>query len=149
MAEAPTVQIFTKPDCVFCQASKRVLADAGVDYQELDTASAARLADSAVYFSGRLTVPQVFAGGLLIDAPGDLERLAATGRLHDVVRSAPDGLPLDSVPAAELSRGAEDVKLADHLPKLDGTHDPDPETWALLHFYRRLLGFWPKTIAYH
>jgi glutaredoxin/alkylhydroperoxidase family enzyme len=148
MAEAPTVQIFTKPDCVFCQASKRVLADAGVDYQELDTASAARLADSAVYFSGRLTVPQVFAGGLLIDAPGDLERLAAAGRLHDVVRSAPDGLPLDSVPAAELSRGAEDVKLADHLPKLDGTHDPDPEAWALLHFYRRLFGFWPNTMAY-
>src|SRR5918993_5132538 len=77
MTEAPTVQMFTKPDCVFCQAAKRVLTGAGIGYQELDTASAARLADSAVYFSGRLTVPQVFAGGRLIDAPGDLERLAA------------------------------------------------------------------------
>jgi glutaredoxin/alkylhydroperoxidase family enzyme len=148
MSEAPTVQIFTKPDCVFCQASKRVLADAGIDHRELDTASAARLADSAVYFSGRLTVPQVFAGGLWIDAPGDLERLAAAGRLRAVVESAPGELPVDSVPADELARGAEDMKLADHLPKLDGTHDPDPESWALLHFYRKLFGFWPNTMAY-
>jgi glutaredoxin/alkylhydroperoxidase family enzyme len=148
MTEAPTVQMFTKPDCVFCEAAKRVLTGAGIGYQELDTASAARLADSAVYFSGRPTVPQVFAGGRLIDAPGDLERLAAAGRLPDVVGSAASELPLDSVPAAELARGAEDVKLADHLPKLDGTHDPDPEAWALLHFYRRLFGFWPNTMAY-
>lgn len=148
MAEASTVRMFTKPDCVFCQASKRVLDGAGIAYQELDTASAARLADSARYFSGRLTVPQVFAGELLIDAPGDLERLRAAGRLHDVVGSAAGELPLDAVPADELARGAEDVKLSDRLPKLDGTHDPDPEAWALLHFYRRLFGFWPNTMAY-
>lgn len=148
MTEAPTVQIFTKPDCVFCQASKRVLTGAGIGYQELDTASAARMADSAVYFSGRLTVPQVFAGGLWIDAPGDLERLGEAGRLRDVVESAPGELPMDSVTEEELARGAEDVPLVDYLPRVDGTHDPDPEAWPLLHFYRRLFGFWPNTMAY-
>ena len=40
------------------------------------------------------------------------------------------------------------MPLVDYLPKLDGTHDPDPEAWPLLHFYRRLFGFWPNTMAY-
>lgn len=148
MTEAPTVRIFTKPDCTFCHTAKGVLTSAGINYRELDTASAAQLADSAMYFSGRPTVPQVFAGGLWIEAPGDLERLQDAGRLRDVVESAPGELAMDSVPAAELARGAQDVPLAGYLPKLDGTHDPDPEAWALLHFYRRLFGFWPNTMAY-
>ena len=67
MTETPTVQIFTKPDCVICKTSKRVLDTTGIPYQELDTASTTRLADSAAYFSGRPTLPQVFIGGQWID----------------------------------------------------------------------------------
>jgi len=148
MTEAPTVQIFTKPDCVLCQTSKRVLTGAGIGYQELDTASAARLAESAVYFSGRPILPQVFAGELWIDAPGDLKRLGEAGRLRDVVESAPGELPMDSVTEEELARGAEDVPLVNYLSRTDGTHDPDPEAWPILHFYKRLFGFWPNTMVY-
>lgn len=141
-----TVQVFTKPDCNYCAAAKKALTGAGIEYEELDTAAGRPVADAAVYFSGRLTVPQVFAGGRWIEAPEDVERLAEAGRLRDVVDSASGQLP--AVPADEVARGAEDLRLADHLPKLDGTHDPDPEAWALLHFYRRLFGFWPNTMAY-
>lgn len=148
MTETPTVQIFTKPDCVMCQTSKRVLDTAGIPYEALDTAGAARLAHSAAYFSGRPTLPQVFAGGLWIDAPEDLKRLDETGRLRDLVKSARGTLPMDSVSDEDLARGAQDVPLTSYLSRTDGTRDPDPETWPILRFYQKIFGFWPNTLAY-
>ncbi|NKZ03731.1 glutaredoxin domain-containing protein [Actinomadura latina] len=148
MTETPTVQIFTKPDCVICKNSKRVLETAGIPFEELDTASASRLADSAVYFSGRPTLPQVFVGGQWIDGVDDLKGLAEAGRLRDVVESAHGVLPIDAMTDEELAAGAEDVPLADHLSRTDGTHDTDPESWPILEFYHRIFGFWPNTLAY-
>jgi len=148
MTQTPTVQIFTKPDCVLCQSAKRVLDTAGIPYQELDTASTARLADSAAYFSGRPTLPQVFAGGRWIDAPDDLKRLGDTGRLHALIESAHGTVPMDSVSDADLASGAADVPIVSYLSRADGTHDPDPESWPILDFYQRIFGFWPNTLAY-
>jgi alkylhydroperoxidase family enzyme/glutaredoxin len=148
MTETPTVQIFTKPDCVLCKTSKHVLEVAGIPYRELDTAQRARFADSAVYFSGRPTLPQVFAGGLWIEAPEDLKRLGEAGRLRGLIQSVRDTLPIDSVPDEDLARGAEDVPLISYLSRVDGTHDPDPEAWPILRFYQRIFGFWPNTLAY-
>jgi glutaredoxin/alkylhydroperoxidase family enzyme len=148
MTETPTVQIFTKPDCVMCQTSKRVLDRAGIAYEELDTARTARLADSAAYFSGRPTLPQVFAGGLWIDGPDDLKKLGEAGRLRDVVESARGALPIDSMTDEDLAKGAEDVPLVSYLPRADGTRDSDQETWPILRFYEKIFGFWPNTLAY-
>jgi alkylhydroperoxidase family enzyme/glutaredoxin len=148
MTETPTVQIFTKSDCVMCQTSKRVLDAAGIPYEALDTASAARLADSAAYFSGQHTLPQVFAGGLWIDAPDDLKRLGEAGRLRELVESARGALPMESVTDENLARGAEDVPLTSYLSRTDGTHDSDPEAWPILRFYQKIFGFWPNTLAY-
>ncbi|MES9535758.1 MULTISPECIES: glutaredoxin domain-containing protein [unclassified Actinomadura] len=148
MTETPAVQIFTKPDCVLCKNSKRVLDTAGIPYEELDTATATRLADSAAYFSGRPTLPQVFVGGQWIDGQDDLKALAEAGRLREVVESARGALPLDSVTDEDLARGAQDVPLVDHLSRTDGTHDSDPESWPILRFYQRIFGFWPNTLAY-
>lgn len=148
MTETPTVQIFSKPDCVICKTSKRVLDTAGIPYEELDTASAGRLADSAAYFSGRPTLPQVFVGGQWIDGLDDLKGLAEAGRLRDLVESARGALPIDAVTDEKLARGAEDVPLVNHLSRTDGTHDPDPESWPILRFYQRIFGFWPNTLAY-
>jgi alkylhydroperoxidase family enzyme/glutaredoxin len=145
MTQTPTVQIFTKPDCVMCQTSKRVLDTAGIRYEALDTA---RAAQAAAYFSGRPTLPQVFAGELWIDAPDDLKRLAEAGRLRDLVESARGALPVDSVTDEDLARGAQDVPLTGYLSRIDGTRDPDPESWPILHFYKRIFGFWPNTLAY-
>lgn len=148
MAESPTVQIFTKPDCVMCQTSKRALDAAGISYEQLDTASATRLADSAVYFSGQSTLPQVFAGGTWIDAPDDLVKLERAGRLRDLVESASGALAMDSVTDEDLARGVEDVPLVSYISRGDGTRDPDMETWPILRFYQRIFGFWPNTLAY-
>jgi len=148
MIQTPTVRIFTKPDCVLCQNAKRVLDTAGIQYQELDTASAARLADSAAYFSGQPTLPQVFAGGLWIDAQDDLKRLGEAGRLRALIESAQDTVPSDSLSDADLASGAADVPLVNYLSRTDGTHDTDPETWPILEFYQRIFGFWPNTLAY-
>ncbi|TDC98393.1 glutaredoxin domain-containing protein [Actinomadura sp. 7K507] len=148
MTETSTVQIFTKPACVLCKNSKRVLDTAGIPYEELDTSSAPRLADSAVYYSGRSTLPQVFAGGQWIDGPDDLSGLAKAGRLREVVESAHGALPIGSVSDEELARGAEDLPLVDHLSRTDGTHDSDPESWPILRFYHKIFGFWPNTLAY-
>jgi glutaredoxin/alkylhydroperoxidase family enzyme len=143
-----TVQIFTKPNCVLCKASKRVLDTAGIPYEELDTASAARFADSVAYFSGRRTLPQVFAGGLWIDAPDDLKKLGEAGLLRDLSESAHATVPMSLVTDAELARGAQDLPLVGYLSRTDGTHDSDPETWPILRFYQRIFGFWPNTLAY-
>ncbi|MFY1636475.1 glutaredoxin domain-containing protein [Solwaraspora sp. WMMB335] len=145
----PTVRAFTKPDCVFCARAKRTLTDEGIDFQPYDVTADARTADASAYFSGAHTVPQVFLGDYHVGSADDLDRLAVTGRLAALTTAPPHGdLDVDAYPDDELARGAADLPLSTVIPTSDGTHDPDPQTWPILHMYRRFFGFWPNTFAY-
>ena len=76
-AEKPAaVSIITRPGCPFCARAKSLLADHGVDYDEisLGTHAAAR---SVRAITGRDTVPQVFINSEHIGGTEDLEQYLA------------------------------------------------------------------------
>lgn len=66
------VSLFTKPGCSFCAKAKKLLADKGVQYEEIVLGKHASLATLRAV-TGKDTVPQVFIGGKHIGGSEDLE----------------------------------------------------------------------------
>lgn len=76
------VSVITKPGCPFCARAKEMLAEHGLDYEEIV------LGDDATFRSvraitGKESVPQVFIDGEYIGGSEDLER-----HLEDIPRAA-------------------------------------------------------------
>ena len=73
-AEAPkNVTVFTREGCPFCVRAKGLLADAGLDYDELVLGRDFREVTIRA-ISGQTTVPQVFIDGERIGGSDELER---------------------------------------------------------------------------
>ncbi len=73
-AEAPkNVTVFTREGCPFCVRAKGLLADAGLDYDELVLGRDFREVTIRA-ISGQTTVPQVFIDGERIGGSEELER---------------------------------------------------------------------------
>lgn len=148
MGESAKVHAFTKPGCVFCTRAKRVLVAEDIVFDELDVTVGRRNADASAYFSGAYTVPQVFAGNRLLGGADELELLHSAGLLSELIGTASAELPIDDLSDEELASGAMDLPLSTVIPRVDGTHDPDPESWPILRMYQQFFGFWPNTFAY-
>ncbi len=138
------IQIFTKPDCRFCETAKKIFREGNVAYTEHDVTASERTANLSVYRSGVATVPQIFIGNLHINGARDAVALAAADRLVSLTTGATDDIDTDSLSDAEIAAGAEDLVLNELIPESDGTHSNDPEEWAILHFYKAFFGFWPN-----
>ncbi len=140
------IQIFTKPDCRFCETAKKTFRENGFAYTEQDVTTSERTANLSVYRSGVATVPQTFIGNLHVNGARDVVALAAADRLVPLTAGAVGDIDIDvdSLPDAEVASGAEDLVLNELLPESDGTHSADPEEWAILHFYKAFFGFWPN-----
>lgn len=140
------VQIFTKPDCPFCETAKKTFRENGFAYAEQDVTASERAANLSVYRSGVTTVPQVFIGDLHVNGARDVVALAAADRLVSLVAGTTGDSDSDSssLSDAEIASGAEDLVLNELISESDGTHSADPEEWAILHFYKAFFGFWPN-----
>lgn len=57
-----SITVYTKPSCVQCNATKRALAKAGLEYQEVDLTEDAEALE-AVKALGYQSAPVVFADG--------------------------------------------------------------------------------------
>ncbi len=143
-----TVTIFSKPNCQYCARAKAVLKRAEIDYQEYDVITSQRNADASVYFSGVVTVPQIFIGDYHINGAEDLEKLEAARRLNKLLEIGKGNLALDTLSDEELHQGAKDFALREYIPQSDGSRDKDDESLPILHFYKEFFGFWPNTFAY-
>lgn len=140
-----TITVFTKPDCPYCAKAKRALGDGHLGFEEIDIEVDPHNADASVYFSGVATVPQAFFGNVHVNGSTDVVALRDAGALDALAAStSQDALAVGSVPDLDLAKGAEDLALRDVIPESDGTHDSDPETWAILHMYKEFFGFWPN-----
>jgi glutaredoxin len=144
----PTLTIFSKLNCQYCARAKAVLKRAEIDYQEYDVTTSQRNADASVYFSGVVTVPQIFIGDYHINGAEDLEKLSTTPRLKQLLKIGKGNLALDTLSDEELHQGAKDFALREYIPKSDGSKDEDEESLPILHFYKKFFGFWPNTFAY-
>ncbi|MEO1207544.1 MAG: glutaredoxin domain-containing protein [Pseudomonadota bacterium] len=143
------IMMFTKPDCSYCARAKATLRQAGLSWDEIDVTSQEGGADASVFWSGLTTVPQIFIGTYHVRGAEDLEQIARTGRLQDLVAmSHAQSIDLTTITQADLKTGAEDQPFRTVIPKSGGARDTDPEAWPIIRFYKDFFGFWPNTFAY-
>ncbi|PRY23033.1 glutaredoxin 3 [Aliiruegeria haliotis] len=81
-----SVEIYTSPTCGFCHAAKRLLANKGVSFAEIDVA---RQPDRRQEMMGRsnggYTVPQIFIGATHVGGCDDLYALERSGKLDPLL----------------------------------------------------------------
>lgn len=77
-----TVEIYTTPTCPYCHAAKRLLTRKGVAFTEIDVSRDPALrAAMTKRAGGRMTVPQIFIGGVSVGGSDDLHDLDEARRL--------------------------------------------------------------------
>lgn len=80
------VTLYTKPYCGFCHAAKRLLAQKGVEFEEIDiSAQPERRPEMIQKANGRTTVPQIFVADTHIGGFDDMYDLDASGKLDPIL----------------------------------------------------------------
>jgi glutaredoxin 3 len=75
------VVLYTTRVCPYCIAAKRLLAQRGIPYEEIDVSHDDAKRVWLAQVTGRRTVPQIFIGGEAIGGYDDLVVLDKAGRL--------------------------------------------------------------------
>jgi len=81
----PRVTIYTRAFCGYCTAAKRLLAEKGIDFEEIDATGSAEKRQEMMSRSGRFTFPQIFVGVHHVGGCDDLYRLQARGELDTLL----------------------------------------------------------------
>jgi glutaredoxin 3 len=76
------VKIYTTVVCPYCVQAKRLLAQKGVAYTEIDVTADPALRHEMIQASGRRTVPQIFIDGTSIGGFDELYALEQSGELE-------------------------------------------------------------------
>ena len=80
------VTLYATPFCGYCMAARRLLADKGVAFEEIDlSAEPARRAEMIARTSGARTVPQIFVDGEHLGGFSEIWELDRTGRLDPIL----------------------------------------------------------------
>lgn len=80
------VEIYTSPFCGFCHAAKRLLAQKGVSFAEVDiTREPTRRQEMLGRSGGRHTVPQIFVGQTHVGGCDELYALERSGKLDPLL----------------------------------------------------------------
>ncbi len=80
------VTIYTTPFCGYCYSAKRLLAQKGVAFEEIDVSyDRARREEMVRRAGGRRTVPQIFIGDRHVGGCDDLHILDAKGELDGLL----------------------------------------------------------------
>ena len=77
----PTIQMYSKSWCPYCDRAKALLRAKGQEWQEIDIEAEARLAAEMIERSGRRTVPQIFIDGQHVGGFDELQVLEDAGEL--------------------------------------------------------------------
>jgi glutaredoxin 3 len=82
----PPIDIYTTPYCPYCTAAKRLLANKGAPFNEIDVSYDAVERDRMIERAhGRMTVPQIFIGATHVGGYDDLCELEETGGLDPLL----------------------------------------------------------------
>lgn len=79
------VTIYTKPFCPYCHAAKDLLDGKGISYTEIDISREPARRSEMIDRSGRMTVPQVFAGSRHLGGYDDIHALDGRGELDSIL----------------------------------------------------------------
>jgi len=82
----PRIEIYTTQLCGFCHAAKRLLAQKGASYTEIDVgADPARRPEMVQRANGGRTVPQIFIDDAHVGGCDDLFALERAGKLDPLL----------------------------------------------------------------
>ena len=85
----PDIQVYSGPNCPFCDRAKALLKSKNHAFEEYDVkADADRLAEMLERSGGRRTIPQIFINGTHVGGCDDLYELHAKGKLDELVNNA-------------------------------------------------------------
>jgi len=78
----PKITIYTTAFCPYCHMAKRLLAQKGASFEEIDvTGDRAARAELRAKAGGRTTVPQIWIGELHVGGSAELAALERDGKL--------------------------------------------------------------------
>jgi glutaredoxin 3 len=92
------IEIYTTRSCPYCHAAKRLLAQKGAEFTEIDVSGdPKRRSEMVTRANGRMTVPQIFIGATYVGGCDDLYALDRAGELDPLLGL---GEPAAEAPAA-------------------------------------------------
>ena len=87
-----TVTMYTKKTCPFCLAARRLLAQKGVDYEDIPIDGRPDLRERMIEAAGgRHTVPQIFIGSRHIGGYDEMAALDSEGVLDELLDGGSGG----------------------------------------------------------
>lgn len=93
MADSPTVEVYTKRNCVYCDRAKSLLTEKGVSFEEIPVSEDPSRFDEMVDRSGgRRTAPQIFIDDEAIGGYEELRTLNEEGELDELLAVDPDDI---------------------------------------------------------
>ena len=82
------VEIYTSQLCGFCHAAKRLLAQKGVEYNEIDVGrEPEKRAEMTQRANGGRTVPQIFVGDVHVGGCDELYAMDRAGKLDALLKA--------------------------------------------------------------
>lgn len=81
------VVIYSTPWCPYCVRAKRLLADKGVAFTDIDISEAPERREEMVQRSGRRTVPQIWINDTHVGGCDDLYALERQRKLDNLLQS--------------------------------------------------------------
>ncbi len=83
------IEIYTTRYCPYCHAAKRLLAQKGAAFTEVDVSGDPKgRSEMVARAKGRMTVPQIFIGQAHVGGYDDLHALERAGKLDTLLGSA-------------------------------------------------------------
>ncbi|HVS24354.1 MAG TPA: glutaredoxin 3 [Gammaproteobacteria bacterium] len=94
MDVADRIVVYSTPFCGYCSAAKRLLAQRGAEFKEIDVMfDPEQRRDMIERSGGRQTVPQIFIDGRHIGGFDDLSALDSSGELDELLAAKPSTQP--------------------------------------------------------
>jgi glutaredoxin 3 len=94
MSAAERILVYSTPFCGYCGAAKRLLANKGAQFTEVDVMfDPARKQEMIDKSGGLRTVPQIFIDGRHIGGFDDLSALDASGELDGLLTASETAQP--------------------------------------------------------
>lgn len=85
--ERPRVLIYATRWCGYCERARRLLAQKGIEFEEIDVEASAEFRREMIQRSGRRSVPQIFVGDTHVGGSADLLELEASGKLDALLNA--------------------------------------------------------------
>lgn len=88
MPATPTVLMYSKSWCPYCERARQLLRHKGASFEEIDIEEHPERRDEMIRRSGRRTVPQIFIGERHVGGSDDLFGLEAAGALNRLLQAS-------------------------------------------------------------